>query len=904
MADENNSNEDGQFVPDGSMEPLSPQEADNTDYGLMVGERVQKKDLQQEMRESYLAYAMSVIVDRALPDVRDGMKPVHRRVIYAMYDGGYRPDRGYSKCARVVGEVMGKYHPHGDSAIYDTLVRMAQSWSMRYTLVDGQGNFGSPGDDPAAAMRYTECRMAPLAMEMVRDIDKDTVDFLPNYDGKTQEPTVLPARFPNLLCNGSSGIAVGMATNIPPHNMREVAEGVHWALDHPDASREELLDNLIRIIKGPDFPTGATILGHKGIEQAYRTGRGLITMRAVVNTEEIKGRMCLVITELPYQVNPDRLVVSIREAVRDGKIQGIADMRDETSGRTGQRLVLVLKRDAVPKVVLNNLYKHSQLQQTFGANMLALVDGVPRTLSLDAFIRHWVNHQLEVIARRTAYLKREAEERDHILQGYLKALDMIDEVIALIRASESAETARTGLMDLLDVDEVQADAILAMQLRRLAALERQKILDEHNELMRKIADYNDILAKPERQRKIVGDELDEIVAKYGDERRTKILPYSGEMNVEDLIAEENVVVTVTHSGFIKRTKADEYRAQHRGGKGIKGAKLREDDVVDHFFLTSTHNWLLFFTNKGRVYRLKAYELPEGSRDSKGQHVANLLQFGPDETIQTVLSIPNYDVAKYLVLATRSGKVKKTALAEYDSPRQGGLIAVRLMTDENGENADELIGAALCNADDDIILVSKQGMSLKFEANDEQLRPMGRQTSGVQGMKLRAGDELLALEVVQGDSDRDLLVVTNEGFAKRTAFSEYRLQGRNGYGVKAVQLAEGRGSLVGAVIVEESDQIMAIMKSGKVIRSNVAEVKRTGRTTQGVTLAKPDKNDEIISIARNEETDEDDAEQAAAENGAVQNDAAAQSQAETTTENSAETGTEATSDAGDGENVEA
>ena len=860
MADENNSNEDGQFVPDGSMEPLSPQEADNTDYGLMVGERVQKKDLQQEMRESYLAYAMSVIVDRALPDVRDGMKPVHRRVIYAMYDGGYRPDRGYSKCARVVGEVMGKYHPHGDSAIYDTLVRMAQSWSMRYTLVDGQGNFGSPGDDPAAAMRYTECRMAPLAMEMVRDIDKDTVDFLPNYDGKTQEPTVLPARFPNLLCNGSSGIAVGMATNIPPHNMREVAEGVHWALDHPDASREELLDNLIRIIKGPDFPTGATILGHKGIEQAYRTGRGLITMRAVVNTEEIKGRMCLVITELPYQVNPDRLVVSIREAVRDGKIQGIADMRDETSGRTGQRLVLVLKRDAVPKVVLNNLYKHSQLQQTFGANMLALVDGVPRTLSLDAFIRHWVNHQLEVIARRTAYLKREAEERDHILQGYLKALDMIDEVIALIRASESAETARTGLMDLLDVDEVQADAILAMQLRRLAALERQKILDEHNELMRKIADYNDILAKPERQRKIVGDELDEIVAKYGDERRTKILPYSGEMNVEDLIAEENVVVTVTHSGFIKRTKADEYRAQHRGGKGIKGAKLREDDVVDHFFLTSTHNWLLFFTNKGRVYRLKAYELPEGSRDSKGQHVANLLQFGPDETIQTVLSIPNYEVAKYLVLATRTGKVKKTALAEYDSPRQGGLIAVRLAADEEtGEPTDELIGAALCNAADDIILVSKQGMSLKFAADNDQLRPMGRQTAGVQGMKFRGDDELLAMDVVPEDSKQDLLVVTNEGFAKRTAISEYRLQGRNGFGVKAVQLAEGRGSLVGALIVSEDDQVMAIMKSGKVIRSNVTEVKRTGRTTQGVTLAKPDKGDEIISIARNEETGEDEVE---------------------------------------------
>ncbi|RYN10742.1 DNA gyrase subunit A [Bifidobacterium animalis subsp. animalis] len=851
-----NDSGDEQHLPDGSLEPLSPQEADNTDYGLMVGQRVQPIDLQDEMRQSYLSYALSVIVERALPDVRDGMKPVHRRVVYAMYDGGYRPDRGYNKCSRVVGDVMGKYHPHGDSAIYDTLVRMAQSWSMRYLLVDGQGNFGSPGDDPAAAMRYTECRMAPLAMEMVRDIDKDTVDFVPNYDGKTQEPTVLPARFPNLLVNGSSGIAVGMATNIPPHNMREVADGVHWALDHPEASREELLDALIERIKGPDFPTGATILGHKGIEQAYRTGRGLITMRAVVNTEEIKGRMCLVVTELPYQVNPDRLVASIREAVRDGKITGIADMRDETSGRTGQRLVLVLKRDAVPKVVLNNLYKHSQLQQTFGANMLALVDGVPRTLSLDAFIRHWVSHQLDVIARRTAYLKREAEERDHILQGYLKALDMIDEVIHLIRSSQTVEIARTGLMDLLDVDDVQADAILAMQLRRLAALERQKILDEHDELMRRIADYADILAKPERQRKIVGDELDEIVARYGDDRRTKILPFSGEMNVEDLIAEENVVVTVTHAGFIKRTKADEYRAQHRGGKGIKGAKLRDDDVVDHFFLTSTHNWLLFFTNKGRVYRCKAYELPEGSRDSKGQHVANLLQFTPDESIQTVLSIPDYEVADYLVLATRSGKVKKTRLSEYDSPRQGGLIAVRLMQDESGETTDELIGAALCNATDDIILVSKLGMSLKFRADDEQLRPMGRQTAGVQGMKFREGDELLAMDVIWGETDKDLLVVTNQGFAKRTAISEYRLQGRNGFGVKAVQLTDERGTLVGAVVVSEEDQIMAIMKSGKVIRSNVSEVKLTGRTTQGVTLAKPDAGDEIISIARNAETEDE------------------------------------------------
>ena len=861
MADENSNGTDlpeqNDERAEHSMEPISPQANEQL---VLDDNRVAHTDIQKEMRQSYLDYAISVIVERALPDVRDGMKPVHRRIVYAMYDGGYRPDRGYSKCARPVADVMGNYHPHGDAAIYDSLVRMAQPWSMRYTLVDGQGNFGSAGDDPPAAMRYTECRMMPLAMEMVRDIDKDTVDFVPNYDGRTQEPTVLPARFPNLLANGSSGIAVGMATNIPPHNMRELEEGVHWTLDHPEASREELLNALIGIIKGPDFPTGATILGHKGIEQAYRTGRGLITMRAVVNTEEIKGRMCLVVTELPYQVNPDRLAASIREGVRDGKIQGIADMRDETSGRTGQRLVLVLKRDAVPKVVLNNLYKHSQLQQTFGANMLALVDGVPRTLSLDAFIRHWVNHQLEVIERRTRYLKREAEERDHILQGLLKAMDAIDEVIRLIRSSQGREDARPKLMEFLDIDQVQADAILSMQLVRLANMERQKIIDEHEELMRKIADYNDILAKPERQRKIVGDELDEIVAKYGDERRTKILPYSGEMNVEDLIAEENVVVTVTHSGFIKRTKANEYRAQHRGGKGIKGAKLREDDVVDHFFLTSTHNWLLFFTNKGRVYRIKAYELPEGSRDSKGQHVANLLQFGPDETIQTVLSIPNYEVAKYLVLATRTGKVKKTALAEYDSPRQGGLIAVRLAADEEtGEPTDELIGAALCNAADDIILVSKQGMSLKFVADNDQLRPMGRQTAGVQGMKFRGDDELLAMDVVPEDSKQDLLVVTNEGFAKRTAISEYRLQGRNGFGVKAVQLAEGRGSLVGALIVSEDDQVMAIMKSGKVIRSNVTEVKRTGRTTQGVTLAKPDKGDEIISIARNEETGEDEVE---------------------------------------------
>lgn len=818
---------------------------------LKNGQRVQKTDLNSEMRESYLAYALSVIVERALPDVRDGLKPVHRRVIYAMYDGGYRPDRGYNKCSRVVGDVMGKYHPHGDAAIYDTLVRLAQPWSMRYPLVDGQGNFGSPGNDPAAAMRYTECRMAPLAMEMVRDIDKDTVDFVPNYDGKTQEPTVLPARFPNLLVNGSSGIAVGMATNIPPHNLREVADGVHWALDHPNASRAELLDNLIRLIKGPDFPTGATILGHKGIEQAYRTGRGMITMRAVVNTEEIKHRMCLVITELPYQVNPDKLVTSIRNAVRDGVIRGIADMRDETSGRTGERLVLVLKKDAIPKIVLNNLYKHTQMQTTFGANMLALVDGVPRTLSLDGFVSHWITHQLDVVNRRTRYLKKEAEERDHILQGYLKAIDMIDEVIHLIRSSATVDAARTGLMKLLDVDQVQADAILAMQLRRLAALEREKIVNEHNQLQADIKDYNDILSHPERQRKIVGDELDGIVDRYGDERRTRIIPFTGDMSDEDLIADRDVVVTVTRSGFIKRTLSDDYRSQHRGGKGITGTRLRNGDVVDHFLTASTHDWLLFFTNRGRVYRTKAYELPEGGRDAKGQHVANLLSFQQDEKIERVLAIHSYDDAKYLVLATQNGRMKKTRLADYDSPRQGGLIAINL------NEGDSVVGAALCNPEDTIILVSRHGMSLRFKADDDQLRPMGRSAAGVMGMRFRDGDELLSMDVVPADATNDLLLVTTEGFGKRTALSEYRLQGRNGYGTKAIQMAEDRGGLVGALVVEDTDQVMDIMHSGKVIRFNVNEITRTGRVTQGVTVAKPGKNDSIVEIALAEPDDNDD-----------------------------------------------
>ena len=881
MADENENDEQpGEASASGFDNNFGSQANEEVLEGLDET-RIKRIDLGNEMRESYLAYAISVIVERALPDVRDGLKPVHRRVIYAMYDGGYRPDRGYNKCSRVVGDVMGKYHPHGDSAIYDTLVRLAQPWSMRYPLVDGQGNFGSPGNDPAAAMRYTECRMAPLSMEMVRDIDKDTVDFAPNYDGKEEEPTVLPARFPNLLVNGSSGIAVGMATNIPPHNLREVADGVHWALDHPNASHEELLDALIRIIKGPDFPTAATILGHKGIEQAYRTGRGIITMRAVVNTEEINGRLCLVATELPYQVNPDKLATSIRDAVRDGRIKGIADMRDETSGRTGQRLVLVLKKDAIPKVVLNNLHKHTQLQTTFGVNMLALVDGVPRTLSLDGLVRHWIDHELQVVLRRAKYLKREAEERDHILQGYLKAIDAIDEVIRLIRSSRTVDIAREGLMGLLDVDQTQADAILAMQLRRLAALERQKILDEHNQLLAQIRDYQAVIDSPARQRRIVGDELDEIVAKYGDGRRTKILPYSGDVSDEDLIADRAMVYTITRSGYIKSTLAADYRSQHRGGKGIKGARLRKDDVVEHFLTASNHDWLLFFTNMGRVYRIKGYEVPEGSRDSKGQHVANLLQFRPGERIQRVLSLHDYSQAKYLVLATKTGRVKKTRLPEYDSPRQGGLIAIRLneldalagesaanassfavMAAADGESAapsvpmDEVVGAALCNDTDDIILVSRRGQSVKFAADDQQLRPMGRQTAGVQGMKFREGDELMSMDVVPADSDKDLLVVTTEGFGKRTALSEYRLQSRNGYGVKAIAMAEGRGALVGALVVSGEDQAMAIMKSGKVIRFDVDEINRTGRTTQGVTIAKPDEGDHILEITLADKDDAD------------------------------------------------
>ncbi|MGH8868493.1 MAG: DNA gyrase subunit A [Actinomycetes bacterium] len=810
------------------------------------GDRTEPIALEVEMQRSYLDYAMSVIVGRALPDVRDGLKPVHRRVLYAMFDGGYRPDRGYFKCARVVGDVMGNYHPHGDSAIYDTLVRLAQTWSLRYPLVDGNGNFGSPGNDPAAAMRYTECRLAALAMEMLRDIDEETVDFAPNYDGRSQEPIVLPSRFPNLLVNGSAGIAVGMATNIPPHNLREVASGVQWALANPEASPEELLAALLERIKGPDFPTGALIVGRRGIEEAYRTGRGSVTMRAVVEVEEdARGRQQLVVTALPYQVNPDNLALRIAELADSGRVSGIADVRDETSARAGQRLVIVLKRDAVAKVVLNNLYKHTQLQDNFGCNMVALVDGVPRTLRLDEFIRAYVAHQIEVIVRRTQYRLRKAEERAHILRALLKALDALDEVIALIRASQTVEAARTGLMELLDIDEVQATAILDMQLRRLAALERQKIIDEYDQLMALITDYNEILASEERQRQIVSEELAGIVDKFGDDRRTLLVPYDGDMSMEDLIAEEDVVVTISRGGYAKRTKTDLYRAQKRGGKGVRGAELRTDDIVEHFFVTTTHHWILFFTNKGRVYRAKAYELPEMARSARGQHVANLLEFAPDEHIAQVLDLRDYTVAPYLVIATKQGLVKKTKLEEYDSPRSRGIVAVNL------REGDEVIAARLVNAEDDLLLVSRNAQAIRFTAADDSLRPMGRATSGVIGMRFKGGDELLAMEVVRPGTE--VLVATDGGFAKRTPVEGYPTKNRGGQGVITARITESRGALVGALVVAPDDEIFAITESGGVIRTRAEGVRSAGRDTMGVRLINLADGDSVVGIARNEET---------------------------------------------------
>ena len=819
--------------------------------------RTEPIDLNIEIQRSYLDYAMSVIVGRALPDVRDGMKPVHRRVIYAMYDRGYRPDRGWNKCSRVVGEVMGLYHPHGDTAIYDTLVRLAQPWLMRHPLVSGQGNFGSAGNDRAAAMRYTECKMAPLAMEMVRDITEDTVDFQPNYDNRETEPTVLPSRFPNLLINGSTGIAVGMATNIPTHNLCEVNEAIQWYLANPTASSEELLNAAMAHIKGPDFPGGALIVGRSGIEDAYRTGRGLVTMRAVIDVEEDKGHTNLVVTELPYMCNPDNLAIKIADLVNSGRLAGIADIRDDTSARTGQRLVIQLKRDAQPRVVMNNLYKHTPLQDTFGCNMLALVDSVPRTLRLDQFISYWVKHQLSVIQRRTAFRIAQAERNAHLWRGYVAALDQLDAVITLIRSSRDAEVAKQRLIDLLTytdpdsgqtrhIDEDQATAILDLQWRRLAAMERQRIVDRLAELERVIADLHDILGSKTRQRQIIGSELQEIVDKYGDDRRTRIISADGDLSDEDLIPQEDVVVTITHGGYAKRTKADLYRLQKRGGKGVKGATLRADDEVAHLFATNSHQWLLFFTTKGRVYRTRVWQLPEGGREAKGGHVAGLLSFAADEKIAQVLTLADYNDAQYLLLATAKGLVKKTDLTQYNSARTSGLIAISFRDED-----DEMIGAALCNSVDDVLLISRKGQAIRFKADDAQLRPMGRATSGVTGMRFRDDDTLLSMAVIpaeMAEDDRFVFTVTDGGFAKRTAVSEYREQGRGGLGVKAMKLNEERGHLVGGLIVTESDEVIAIKTSGQIIRSGVQDVAVKGRDTMGVRFVGLRSDDQVAAIA--------------------------------------------------------
>jgi len=828
--------------------------SDDTNGGNSQFDRIEPIDLQQEMQNSYIDYAMSVIVGRALPEVRDGLKPVHRRILYAMFDNGHRPDRSYVKSAKPVAETMGNYHPHGDSAIYDTLVRMAQPWSMRYPLVDGQGNFGSRGNDGAAAMRYTECRMTPLAMEMVRDIREDTVIFQPNYDGKTTEPTVLPSRVPNLLMNGSGGIAVGMATNIPPHNLNELADAIYWMLDNPEAEETEALEAAMSFVKGPDFPTAGMIVGEKGINDAYRTGRGSIRMRGKADIEEEGNRQLIVITELPYQVNPDNLVSSIADQVRDGKLKGISKIDDESSDRVGMRIVVTLRRDAVPRVVLNNLYKHSQLQTSFGANMLSIVDGVPRTLRIDQMLRLYVDHQIDVIVRRTKFRLNKAEEDAHILRGLVKALDTLDEVIALIRNSATVDIAREGLMDLLDVDEIQANAILAMQLRRLAALERQKIVDELAELERIIADLKDILASPERQRDIVRTELEEIVAKYGDERRTQIIAATGEVTEEDLIARENVVVTITSTGYAKRTKVDSYRSQRRGGKGVRGAELKQDDVVRHFFVCSTHDTIMFFTNMGRVYRLKAYELPEATRTARGQHVANLLEFQPGEQIAQVIQIQSFEDAPYLVLATAQGRVKKSRLTDYATARSSGLIAINL------NEGDKLIGAQLLSAEDDLLLVSEEGQAMRFTADDETLRPMGRATAGVRGMRFRGDDQLLAMTVVQPDSC--LFVATSGGYGKRTPMKEYPAKGRGGLGVVAFRYEESRGKLIGALTVSEDDEILAMTSAGGVIRTEASQIRETGRSTMGVRLVDLAKDVELVAVDRNiEEEAEEEAAQA-------------------------------------------
>jgi DNA gyrase subunit A len=798
--------------------------------------RIEPRDLEEEMRSSYLDYAMSVIVGRALPDVRDGLKPVHVRILWGADQEGVRAGSNRRKSSYIVGSVLGRFHPHGDVAVYDALVRLGQDFASRYPLIDGQGNFGSADGDPAAAMRYTEARLSPMAMELLRDIDKDTVDFRPNYDNQFQEPVVLPARFPNLLANGSSGIAVGMATNIPPHNLGEVIDATVALLDNPELTSEDLM----RYVKGPDFPTGALIMGTSGIRDAYLTGRGSIRVRAKVHVEESnRGGQRLVVTELPYQVSGDRLLARIGELVKDGRLTGISDINNETN-REGTRLVIDVRRDAVPQVVLNQLYKHTQLQDTFGVIALALVDGVPRVLGLADMLSHYVTHQITVVVRRTRFELRKAQERAHILEGLLVALDHLDEVIALIRAAESAEAARGQLMERYGLSEVQATAILDMQLRRLAALERRRIQDEYAELQNRIAELKAILEDPSKVRGIIKKEILDIKRRFADPRRTEIRPDEGELSIEDLIAAEPVVVTVTRTGYVKRVPLTDYRAQGRGGRGVRGANLREDDIVQFLFITNTHHWVLFFTNKGRVYRVKVHELPEAARNSRGTYIANIpgASFQPDEKIAAVLDLDDYDSGRFLVLGTRNGMVKKTALAEYDSPRMG-LAAINLRDD------DELIGVKLTSGHDDLMFISRKAMAVRFR--ESEVRPMGRQTSGVTAMKLRGDDKVLSMEVVRPNAH--LLVVTDAGFGKRTPLEQYQRKGRGIQGVKTAELTEARGFLAGAMVVQDEDDVFLITDSGQVIRTRVNEIRRAGRATQGVRIMRLGANaDRVAAVA--------------------------------------------------------
>ena len=803
--------------------------------------RIEPRDLELEMSSSYLDYAMSVIVGRALPDVRDGLKPVHRRILYTMHAMGLQPDRPYVKCAKVVGEVMGNLHPHGDSAIYDALVRLAQDFSTRHPLIDGQGNFGS-NDFPAAAHRYTEARLARIATEMLRDIDEDTVDTAPNYDDKSTEPTVLPARFPALLVNGSSGIAVGVATNIPPHNLREVIDAAVAMIDDPGIEVEGLMQH----VRGPDFPTGGFIVGKSAIGDAYRTGRGRVILRARAHNEPLKlGRNAIIFTELPYQVGTAEFVRKIAELAKDKVITEIAgpdDVRDE-SGRDGLRVVIELKRDAVPKVALNKLYKHTQAQVTFGVNAVALVDGTPRTLGLRAFIRHYLDHQKEVITRRSRFRLNRAEQRAHILEGLLIALRNLDEVIGLIRGSADPEEARTGLMTRFDLTEVQARAILDLRLQRLTQLEVGKIEEEHAELMAAIAELRAILGDEARVYGVIREELLEVRNRFGDDRRTEIIPAEGEIDIEDLIADEEMVISITAGGYVKRLPVTTYRAQRRGGKGMRGAKVKDEDYVDHLFIASTHDWLLFFTNQGRVYRQKVHELPSAARDARGRHIANVLALKPDEEVRQVFNTRDYGEGRYLVLATRDGMVKKTEFKAYDTIlKEAGIIAIRL------NDGDELIGATLTEGDDDVLIVSARGQAARF--HESQCRPMGRDTMGVRAMTLKAGDRVLSLCVAS--DDEDLLVVTGNGYGKRTAMADYPRKGRPTQGVRTIKVSGRKGELVTARPVREGQELLLISMLGQVIRIEVASIRRMGRSTEGVRLMVMGDDDQVSGIAPVEE----------------------------------------------------